>query len=66
MSVPFVENVTRSPRSFAWAASVRMSGRANGSPPEKSSTGTPNAARSSITASACSVVSTFCAPDVAA
>ena len=66
ISVPFVENVTRSPRAFAWAASVRMSGRANGTPPENSSTGTPKSARSSMTASAWPVSMTFCSPAVAA
>ena len=66
MSVPFVENVTRNPFDFAYSAKVRMSGLENGSPPEKSITGTLNAARSSITARACPVDRTFCRPAVAA
>ena len=50
MSVPFVDRTTRMPRSFACCMSSTTSSRMHGSPPENSSTGAPNADRSSIMA----------------
>ncbi len=57
MSTPLVERAVKKPISFARRAMSKMSGRSNGSPPERMSAGTPYCFRSSMTAHTCSKVS---------